>query len=108
MLRVDPEPFASPFDRLTVLSHSTFAHGPECIDGQRRRTHGPERFDKLTAPSIIEGESRRAGLQCRRRVKEGIGQEKAKTFSPDILAFKRTLNIEEEELFRPTSLPWEA
>jgi len=76
MLRVDPEPFESPFARLRVLSHSTFAHGPECIDGQRRRTHGPEgnRGEVLLAAlfpilrSSTATEDGRAGLASRRRV----------------------------------------
>jgi hypothetical protein len=71
----------------------------------------------LTAPSgstsspprvLSRGKVEGRGFNAVEGSKEGIGQEKAKTFSPDILAFKRTLNIEEEELFRPTSLPWEA
>jgi len=59
MLWVDPEPFESPFDRLTVLSHSVVLMALRASKGN---------VEGLTAPSKIEGGNRWAEFERCRRV----------------------------------------
>jgi hypothetical protein len=51
MLRVDPEPFESPFDRLTVLSNVEGLTAPRKIEGRSLRavegSRGGESLDYL-------------------------------------------------------------